>query len=83
MRIEVFLPDLGDEDDAVQGGVVAFWPVQPGAMLEAGDDLLELTTDKAAFVVPSPARGRLIEQCVREGELVLVGDLLCVLETAA
>ncbi len=82
MRIEVRLPDLGDEDDAVQGGVVAVWTVQPGDTLEAGDDLLEVTTDKAVFVVPCPVRGTLIEQCVCEGDRVSVGDLLCVLEAA-
>ena len=81
MRYEVQLPSLGDEEDAVTGGTVADWLAQPGATLEAGDDLLELTTDKAAFVVPSPHAGTLVEQRVRTGDDVQVGDVLGVLET--
>ncbi|MBI2421319.1 MAG: hypothetical protein HYV27_00720 [Candidatus Hydrogenedentes bacterium] len=80
MRIEVNLPSLGDDDDAVTKGVVAFWLQKAGAALKAGDDLLELTTDKAAFVVPSPESGTLMEYRVSEGDEVTVGDVLCVLE---
>lgn len=80
MRVEVVLPSLGDDDDAVAGGTVSFWLAEVGAALREGDDLLELTTDKAAFVVPSPAAGVLAEQCVREGDRIAVGDVLGVLE---
>ncbi len=81
MRVEVPLPSLGDDDDAVTGGKVAFWLAKVGDDLGAGDDLLELTTDKAAFVVPCPADGRLAEQCVAEGDEIEVGQVVAVLET--
>jgi 2-oxoglutarate dehydrogenase E2 component (dihydrolipoamide succinyltransferase) len=80
MRYEVELPSLGDDDDAVTGGAVSQWLAEEGALLEQEDDLLELTTDKAAFVVPCPVQGTLIERCVMEGSHVQVGDVLCVLE---
>ncbi|MFP4501932.1 MAG: biotin/lipoyl-containing protein [Candidatus Hydrogenedentota bacterium] len=81
MRYEVKLPDLGDEDDAVRGGTVSMWLAREGAQLNQDDDLLELTTDKAAFVVPCPTAGTLTEKHVAEGDEVRVGNVLCVLET--
>lgn len=80
MRYEVQLPSLGDDDDAVVGGAVSQWIANVGDTLEQDDDLLELTTDKAAFVVPCPTAGTLVEQRVTEGDEVEVGDILCVLE---
>jgi pyruvate dehydrogenase E2 component (dihydrolipoamide acetyltransferase) len=80
MRYEVTLPNLGDEDDAVRGGKVSMWLAKEGAHLNQDDDLLELTTDKAAFVVPCPTAGTLAAKRVAEGEEVRVGDVLCVLD---
>ncbi len=80
MRYEVSLPSLGDDADAVTGGTVSAWLAEVGDVLEEGDDLLELTTDKAAFVLPSPVAGTVTEQCVAEGDAVAVGDLLCIFE---
>lgn len=80
MRYEVVLPSLGDDDDAVTGGVVSQWIAKEGGLLQQDDDLIELTTDKAAFVVPCPVAGALIARYVEEGAPVKVGDLLGVLE---
>ena len=79
--LEVTLPSLGDDGDAVSSAFVSMWLVGIGATLRAGDDLLEVNTDKAAFVVPCPAAGVLLEQLVREDDEVRVGDPLAVLET--
>ncbi len=79
MRHEVTLPDLGE--DANDGAAVSHWLVEPGAEVAEGDELIELTTDKAAFSVPSPAAGRLAERLVNEGDQVKSGDVLCVLES--
>lgn len=82
MRYEVILPSLGEGDDAVTGGAVSMWIAVPGAVLKEGDDLLELCTDKAAFIVPCPKNGTLLELRVTEGDEISVGDVLCVLEVA-
>ncbi len=78
MKHEVKLPELGE--DANEAASVGFWMVETGSYVNEGDELLELTTDKAAFSVPSPASGVLTEKCVEDGDEVSVGDLLCVLE---
>jgi len=81
MRVEVALPSLGDEADAVTGGTVALWHVAEGSEVREGDDLLELNTDKAAFVVPAPQTGRVVLRRVAEGDTVKVGDVLCDMES--
>jgi pyruvate/2-oxoglutarate dehydrogenase complex dihydrolipoamide acyltransferase (E2) component len=82
MRFEVPLPALGDEDDAVQRGTVSQWLAQPGDRLSENDDLMELTTDKAAFIVASPRAGKLLEWCVAEGDTVAAGETLCIMNVA-
>ncbi|MBX3178709.1 MAG: lipoyl domain-containing protein [Candidatus Hydrogenedentes bacterium] len=79
MQIEICLPSLGDDDDAVAGGVVSEWLVKEGPVA-SGDDLLEITTDKAAFVLPAPRTGALVEKRVQPGDAVKVGDVLCIFE---
>ncbi len=78
MTYEVTLPFLGE--DASDTATISQWLVAEGATVEEGDDLVEMTTDKAAFNVPSPAAGIVAELCVREGENVTAGDVLCILE---
>lgn len=80
MRFEVILPSLGEEDDAVRGGKISMWLCHTGDHLDQDDDFLEITTDKAAFIVPCPVAGTLVEQCVHEGDSVTVGDVLGVLD---
>jgi pyruvate/2-oxoglutarate dehydrogenase complex dihydrolipoamide acyltransferase (E2) component len=78
VRYEVTLPELGE--DTPEEANVSQWLVKPGEQVSEGDDLLELTTDKAAFNVPSPRDGILKECRVEEGDDVPVGAVLCVLE---
>lgn len=78
MRIEVTLPDLGE--DSVQAVTVSSWLARLGQPMCEGDDLLELTTDKAAFTLPCPRPGTLARTLVGEGDKIRVGDALCVLE---
>lgn len=79
MLVEIQLPTLGDDDDAVTGGTVSEWLIESGPVSE-GDDLLELTTDKAAFVLPAPRSGVLAERKVAVGDTVKVGDVICIFE---
>ncbi|MBI1317968.1 MAG: hypothetical protein GC168_03330 [Candidatus Hydrogenedens sp.] len=78
----VTLPSLGDDDDAVNGGEVSALLAPLGVELAEGDDLLELTTDKAAFVVPVPRAGTVSSWQVAEGDTVNVGQALCLMEVS-
>ena len=47
------------------------------------DDLVELTTDKATFNLPSPCSGILSEIYFHEGDTVNVGEALALIEENA
>ncbi len=79
MKVEVKLPALGDSD-ATEASV-SFWYFDEGEEVCEGDDLLEVLTDKAAFNVPAPASGKLVEASAGEGQAVKVGDVLGHIET--
>ena len=79
MTYEVKLPDLGKETAEI--AMVSYWHVLEGDRIKQGDDLVDMTTDKAVFSVPSPKRGKVVEKCVDEGDEVAQGDILCILET--
>jgi pyruvate dehydrogenase E2 component (dihydrolipoamide acetyltransferase) len=78
MAYEVKLPPLGD--DAPDEAEVSFWYVEEGELIEEGDDLLEMVTDKAAFTVPSPVSGTLSEIKANEGAKVAVGQVMAIVE---
>ena len=79
MKREVRLPRI--DEDSEEEMRAAFWLAEVGDALEEGGDLLEMVTDKAAFTIPSPFRGVLVEKRVEEGSRIRVGDVLCLLET--
>ncbi len=74
---EIKLPELGEGVESVK---VSFWHFDEGEKIPEGEDLLEVTTDKATFNVPATEAGILKEQKVEEGEEISVGDVLAVIE---
>lgn len=78
MTFDVPLPELGD--DSVQEVLTSAWLAVVGKPVGKDDDLLEITTDKAAFCVPCPRAGVLVKTCVEAGDTIHVGDIICVLE---
>jgi pyruvate/2-oxoglutarate dehydrogenase complex dihydrolipoamide acyltransferase (E2) component len=69
---EVRLPDLG----AVEAFTVVQWLKVEGAEVAAGEELLEVETEKTTFVIEAPVSGRLERIVVHEGERALRDDLL-------
>ncbi len=70
---EIILPELGE---GIKKATVSYWFFKPGERVGEKDDLVELTTDKATFNLPSPAAGIISEIIVPEGETVDVGAVL-------
>lgn len=79
-KVDVRLPDLGEE--TAKTVVLAIWHAAVGDTVAAGADLAEVTTDKAAFTLPAPSTGRLVDRLVNEGDEVAVGSVICILETS-
>jgi pyruvate dehydrogenase E2 component (dihydrolipoamide acetyltransferase) len=78
MLKDVTLPAISEN---VESGEVIAVLVAPGDMVEKDQPVVELETEKAAFEVPSPSRGRIAEIKVKEGQTVRVGEVLARLET--
>lgn len=74
---KVVLPELGEN---IEKATVSYWFVKEGQKVKEKDDLVELTTDKATFNLPSPCTGTLSEIIFHEGETVNIGEVLGVIE---
>jgi len=66
------IPEVGE---SVTGGYLAGWLKSEGEYVEAGEEVLELETDKATLAVPSPVSGTLTI-LVKEGEEVLIDQVV-------
>ena len=78
MRHTIKMPKLGD---AMQDVVIEVWEVEVGARVEVGDSLMTVETDKVNTEVPSPVAGELVERLVSEGDEVLVGAPIAVINS--
>jgi len=74
---KVILPELGQ---GIEKAVVSFWYFKEGEKVNEKDDLVELSTDKATFNLPSPCSGRLTQIIIHEGDNAEPGDLLGMIE---
>jgi pyruvate dehydrogenase E2 component (dihydrolipoamide acetyltransferase) len=67
---EITMPKLSD---SMEEGTILSWLKQPGEQVEAGEDLVEIETDKATVTHPAQAAGVVLELLVAEGQSVAVG----------
>ena len=79
MRLEFKLPDLAE--GMIEGEVVA-WLVKPGDVVRAEQPIVEVMTDKATVVIPSPHPGTITELAWAAGDIAPVGKVLWVMEVA-
>lgn len=75
--LNVSLPHLGEGIDQVE---LAIWHVSEGDSVDEGQDICEVTTDKASFNVIAPARGTMKTLLMKEGQMVKEGELIAVIE---
>lgn len=75
--IKVVLPELGE---GVTKATVSYWFFKAGEKVNQNDDLVELTTDKSTFNLPSPCSGVVSEIMYSEGDSVEVGQILAVID---
>ena len=75
--MEIKLPFLTEQSHEA---MVTFWLLDEGDRVEKEMDLVEMSTSKAVFKVPSPVGGILRQIVAREGEVVPVGGVLAIIE---
>jgi pyruvate dehydrogenase E2 component (dihydrolipoamide acetyltransferase) len=71
------LPDIGE---GVVEAEVQQWFVAEGELVEEDQPLVEVMTDKATVVIPSPKRGRVVRHCWKVGQVARVHSPLVELE---
>jgi len=71
------MPQLGE---TVADGTVTKWFKAVGDVINKGEPLFEVSTDKVDTEIPSPTSGVLSEILVQEGETVDVGTILAVID---
>lgn len=74
---KVVLPELGE---GIEKATVSYWYFKPGDKVAEKDDLVELTTDKATFNLPSPCAGILSGVMFQEGDTVKIGEVLGIID---
>ena len=73
---EIRVPDIGDFSEVP----VVEIPVAAGDVVEDGDTLIVLESDKATLDVPAPMGGRIIEVKVTENQIVSEGSVILTIE---
>jgi 2-oxoglutarate dehydrogenase E2 component (dihydrolipoamide succinyltransferase) len=77
MSIELKIPEVGESVHEVQ---IGRWLKREGDTVAQDENVVELETDKASMELPAPAAGVLRQILKREGEMVVVGDVIGYLE---
>ena len=62
--------------------VVRFFK-QPGEAFQTGDPIYEIETEKVTQEIDASADGRMLEHCVAEGDTVMLGGQVCVVDLTA
>ncbi len=79
MTTEVKLPDLGD---GIESGDVLEVFVNVGDLIQKGQDIIEMETDKATVTVPASVGGKVVKVLVSEGDTVPIHGTLLEVEPA-
>jgi pyruvate dehydrogenase E2 component (dihydrolipoamide acetyltransferase) len=79
MAYRMELPDIGE---GVVEAEVQRWFVGPGDQVEEDQPLVEVMTDKATVVIPSPRRGRVVKLFWNVGDVAKVHAPLVEIDTA-
>jgi 2-oxoglutarate decarboxylase len=78
--VKVTLPEMGE---SVTEGTIVEWRVKPGQWIEAGETLVDITTDKVDVEVPAPAAGVVKALLAEDGATLAIGAVLAEIDTAA
>src|SRR5688572_12676226 len=79
MPVEITMPQLSD---TMTEGTVVKWHKKEGDKVRAGEELVEVETDKATMPFEAAESGTLAHVAVQEGQKVPVGQVIAVLATA-
>ena len=76
---EITMPEMGE---SVTEGTVLEWHVAVGDVVEEGQTIVEISTDKVDAEVPSPAAGKITKLLAEPDDEVAVGAVLAELDSS-
>ncbi|MFY0652374.1 MAG: 2-oxo acid dehydrogenase subunit E2 [Cyclobacteriaceae bacterium] len=76
--VEMVMPKMGE---SIMEGTVLSWLKNVGDTIEEDESVLEVATDKVDTEVPSLHAGVLKEVLAKEGDVVSVGNPICIIDT--
>ena len=77
--LEVAMPEMGE---SVTEGTVLEWHVAVGDVVEEGQTLVEVSTEKVDAEVPAPAAGKVTKLCAEPDDEIGVGAILAEMDSA-
>ena len=77
MSIEVKIPEFSE---SISEGSIGSWMKSVGDVVEAGETIVEIETDKVVLEIPAPASGKIVEILKKENDVVTSQELIAVLE---
>ncbi len=77
--VQVKLPAIGD---GIESGDILDIFVSVGELVQEGQDIVEVETDKATVPVPSSATGKVTKILVKAGDSVAIGGTILEIETS-
>jgi 2-oxoisovalerate dehydrogenase E2 component (dihydrolipoyl transacylase) len=78
-RFEFKLPDIGE---GIAEAEIVAWHVKVGDDVAEDQQLADMMTDKATVEMESPVAGKVVELAGEVGDMVPIGSVLAVIETA-
>ena len=77
MKVSIKIPKVGL---TVEDVVFTEWAKECGSMLELGEIIAIVESDKTAFEIPAPTDGTLVQTLCQAGQTVAVGEIIGVIE---
>ena len=77
---EIKVPELAE---SIMEGTIAQWMKKPGDYVEKGEYIVELETDKVNVEIISEEAGVVQELKAAEGDTVLVGEVIAIVEAGS
>lgn len=78
-QFELIMPKMGE---SVAEATIITWLKNEGDAIELEESVLEIATDKVDSEVPSPVEGTLVKKMFNENDVVQVGQVIAIIETA-
>src|SRR6187455_1524666 len=79
-KFEFKLPDIGE---GIAEAEIVAWHVKVGDEVAEDQQLADMMTDKATVEMESPVAGKVVQLAGEVGDMVPIGSVLAVIETAA